>query len=118
MKISDWFQYTYRDIPSLTYGLIIVSALALGVAISLNDEDDTDDIGTTDGSTSVISSVTKSATKYAEEVADGVSTGANSVAETFGMSPPPSSNSQQTPQLGGKQHKSNKRTKKRVRTKK
>jgi hypothetical protein len=37
MGLNAFFQYSYRNIPSLTYLLIAISAVSLGAIISLND---------------------------------------------------------------------------------
>jgi hypothetical protein len=109
-KVSDLFQYTYRDIPSLTYALLIVSAIALGVAISMNDDEGEDTTTTAAEDVPVTESVTESVTNMIpESVTDSV----NSVAESVGLAPPSSS---RRPQLGGKKKKN--RTKKIKRAKK
>ena len=43
MELKNLFRYSYQDIPSLTYLLIVISAVSLGTIISLNDNDSTPD---------------------------------------------------------------------------
>ena len=47
MELKNLFRYSYQDIPSLTYLLIVISAVSLGTIISLNDNDSTPDTNVT-----------------------------------------------------------------------
>lgn len=48
MGLKNLFRYSYQDIPSLTYLLIVISAVSLGAIISLNDNDSPDTSGVSD----------------------------------------------------------------------
>jgi hypothetical protein len=80
MSSVDAFQYSVSNIPALTYGLVIVATVALGVAISMNDDNDTStNVEPTSNASTMASNTLNSVSEFAGNVGNSVGNAISSV---------------------------------------